>query len=150
MPDTSDSTNQGNVPSEGQPEVGAILYRDTGVAIASVYHWIDDGLHVFRSSEFDLIAAAENEQEAVNQFVDNLEDRLELIANLDEDEVTEDEAQLFRQVTERFFEAWRILEERERRRVISIRVGSRRKRSRGNWRRRSGRESETSAPASIA
>ena len=150
MPDTSDSPKQDVVPSEGQPEVGAILYRDTGVAIASVYHWIDEGLHVFRSAEFDLIAAAEDEQEAVNQFVDSLEDRLELIANLDEDEVTEDEAQLFRQVTERFFEAWRILEERERRRVISIRVGSRRKRSRGNWRRRSGRESETSAPASIA
>jgi hypothetical protein len=65
---------------EDDPERGEIIVED--VVISEVEHWVEDGLHVFRSTEFDLIAEHEAEFGAVVVFLESAEDLLLHLSDL--------------------------------------------------------------------
>lgn len=64
-----------DVPEEGELS----LY---GTRISGVEHWFEDGDHVLRSTEFDLIAGAPSLEEAAERFVESLEDLAEAVGDL--------------------------------------------------------------------
>ena len=59
--------SQRREPTEHNPEEGQIVLFD--VVLSDVEHWIEDGDHVFRSLEFDVIAGAPDLRAAVWQFI---------------------------------------------------------------------------------
>lgn len=113
------------IPTEDAPDVGtiAIAVGDRLVEISEVQHWIEDGSHVFRSTEFDCIAEAENEGDAVVAFVANAEDLFRFLDDLmDAGRATGQETRTLVKLSRRFFEAFEASEEEERHRArISLR-----------------------------
>lgn len=63
------------------------------VVLSEVAYWRDGRTHVFRSLEFDVLAADDDLHRAVTVFVENAEDLANLIAALPREELTPDEAE---------------------------------------------------------
>jgi len=99
------------------PELGTIGVQigDHRVPISSVEHWVEEGMNVFRSAEFDCTGEAEDAAEAVHAFVENAEDLFRFLDDLcDAGRATEDETRLLIKLSRRFFEMYEAVElERE-------------------------------------
>lgn len=81
----------GRAPSEETPEFGVISIAD--VVISQVAHWMDGDLFVFRSTEFDVIAADEKRDLAIKIFIDNAQDYADMVGDLAPEDLTQDEAE---------------------------------------------------------
>lgn len=127
---------QAQPPTEAAPEYGRIAVFDITVSFAE--RWEEDGVHVLRSMDFDVIAADKDLQRAVDQFVEKAEDLWSYLSGLDT--ISENENEMFLKMAPRFLDIYRELERREkarRERVISINFGRLRQRgqhSLRNWR----------------
>jgi hypothetical protein len=110
--------------TESNPEVGVIAMGD--VTLSEVEYWRDGPLHVFRSTEFDVIAADEDQRAAVLKFVANAEDLADSISDLARDEITQHEAEVAIKIMERQRDAYRALNDRinaslrRRRRLVRL------------------------------
>ncbi|HEV3094970.1 MAG TPA: hypothetical protein VGY30_10705 [Solirubrobacteraceae bacterium] len=128
---TATDTSTPTAPTEEHPERGYISIM--GIAVFQVEHWIDAGEHIFRSSEFDLIAADPDLKRAVDRFVENAEDLWSFIAG--QDEPSENELELASLLGSRFQPILHELERREQERehrLISISFARRRRQLR-SW-----------------
>jgi hypothetical protein len=128
---TTTDTGIPNPPTEEHPERGYIGVMD--VPAFKVEHWLADGEYVFRSSEFDLIAADRDIQRAVDRFVESAEDLWSFVE--EQDDPSENELELASLLGSRFRRILHQLERQEqerRRRLISISFP--RTRRRGNLR----------------
>lgn len=65
-----------------------------GVVLSRVIYWVEDGVHVLRSTEFDISASDEDHQAAVEKFVANAEDLAYFYRDLDDPTVEELETAL--------------------------------------------------------
>lgn len=131
---TSEQTTA--LPTEGTPETGDISV--SGVVISSVDHWVEDGLHVFRSREFDLLVEDEDEFQAVAVFIESATDLVFHLTDLiREKQATEHEVELASLLVPRFMNIWqdneRALHEAQRR-ILNF---PRRQRPAAGWERRS-------------
>ena len=75
-------------PTADAPEYGTIGLRKT--PISKVAYWRDGDLHVFQSTEYDVIAADENIDAAARIFVEKSEDYADFLADPDGDPAIED------------------------------------------------------------
>ncbi len=122
--------------TEAAPEYGRISVFDITVSFAE--HWVEDGIHVLRSMDFDVIAGAADFQSAIDQFVEKAEDLWSYLSNLET--ISDNENEMFLKMAPRFLDIYKELERREksrRERVISINIGRLRQRgqhSLRNWR----------------
>lgn len=113
-------------PTSEAPEPGIIEVKIGKhlVPISSINHWMeDDGLHVFRSTEFDCMAEADDEGAAVKAFIENAEDLFRFLDDLvDAGRATEGEKMTLIKLSRRFFEVYEALElEREAQRNSGLR-----------------------------
>jgi hypothetical protein len=53
-------------PTEEAPELGRVVAA--GVTVSEGLHWVEDGVHIIRSSEFDLMGQGDDLDEAVADF----------------------------------------------------------------------------------
>lgn len=128
---TAIDTSNPTAPTEEHPERGYISIM--AVRAFEVEHWIDSDEHVFRSSEFDLIAADRDLQRAVDRFVEGAEDLWTFI--VEQDDPSENELELASLVGSRFRPILHELERREQERehrLISISFVHRRRQLR-SW-----------------
>lgn len=95
----------GSGPTEDRPEFGVISVHD--VPISQVAHWRDGDLYVFRSTEFDVIAADEDLQKAIVVFVDNASDYADMVSELTASELTQHEAEVAMLILRRLSEAYK-------------------------------------------
>lgn len=114
-----------------------ICVGDQNVLISEVEHWVEDGLHVFRSTEFDCQSEHEDEGEALFAFLQSAEDLLRFLDDLvDADRATRDEIRIMAKLSRRFYEVYAAqreeLERRQRRRLLRSHSGM----HSVNWRRR--------------
>jgi hypothetical protein len=97
-------------PTSENPQVGVIAVQigEHQVPISSVCYWVeDDGTHVFRSSEFDCQAEAQDEWGAVQKFVDNAEDLFRFLDDVvDAGRATDGEKVTLIKLSRRFFEIY--------------------------------------------
>lgn len=106
--------------------------------VSSAERWEEDGVHVIRSLDFDVIAGDPDFQKAVDQFVEKAEDLWSYLSSLET--ISENENEMFLKMAPRFLDIYKELERREkarRERVISINFGPLRQRgqhSLRNWR----------------
>ncbi len=75
-------------PTVDDPESGEIRVR--GVILSAVAYWREDELHVFRSTEYDVIAADENLDTAVRIFIEKSEDYAKFLSDPDGDPTEDD------------------------------------------------------------
>ena len=121
--------------TEAAPEYGCVMAL--GHIISFAEHWEEDGVHVLRSLDFDVIAGDANFQKAVDQFVEKAEDLWSYLSGLET--ISENENEMFLKLAPRFLEIYKEFERREarrRERVISINFGRFRQRgehSLRNW-----------------
>lgn len=126
-----------DTPTEDAPEVGCIIVGT--VCISDVEHWInEDGLHVFRSVDFDCSGEDEDLWQAGRVFIENAEDLGRFLADLvDAGRATKDEQRVLVTLAQRFFDVYQESEREEERRRWKRRLFSR---SRGahsaKWQRR--------------
>lgn len=123
-------------PTEASPEYGCVVAFDTIVSLAE--HWEEDGVHVLRSLDFDVISGDPNFQNAVDQFVEKAEDLWSYLSGLET--ISDNENEMFLKMAPRFLEIYKELERREAKRrksIVSINLGRLRQRgehSLRNWR----------------
>lgn len=131
MPVVQDYDAISDVPTEDAPEHGVICRE--GVVVSDVLHWVEDGDHVFRSTEFDVIAGDADLATAADKFVQNAEDLADFYVDARRD-LTEIELEHAIRLLQRFTEIYRsenrLLEARSRR--LSVLIAFLRLRS---WRR---------------
>ncbi len=113
------------VATEDAPERGYIVLNE--VQLSEVEHWIDEeGLHVFRSTEFDCLGEAEDEYEAGRIFIENAADLFRFLDDLvDARRATSDEIRTLAKLSRRFFEASEPALKREEEKRSRRRLGSR-------------------------
>jgi hypothetical protein len=87
------------------PEYGEVCLH--GVRIATAAHWVEDGEHVLRSLEFDLIVGAPSLEEAVSKFLESAEDIADHLSELGEDRITHDEVEVALALYHRFSDAYK-------------------------------------------
>jgi hypothetical protein len=75
-------------PTADAPEHGEIRLRKS--LISEVAYWCEGDLHVFRSTEYDVIAAHEDRDIAARIFVEKSEDYASFLADHDGDPTLED------------------------------------------------------------
>jgi hypothetical protein len=134
---TAATTREVGVPTEEAPDPGRVVAA--GVTLSEGMHWLEDGAHVIRSSEFELIGEGDDLDEAVRSFIGHA---LDLLAYLTEEiergEATDHEvrvagvlgarlAQAYRQVSED-----REAQEKQREPFIALSFRRRHKRQRLN------------------
>ncbi len=114
-----------------RPERGTISYA--GVPMFDAEHWVEAGDHVFRSTEFDLIAGDPDIGRAVDKFVEGADD---LWSFLEEQEnLTDGELELVSLLASRFHKVLHELDRRERsRRLIRISLPRQRGEHLRTWR----------------
>ena len=113
--------------TEDAPEYGCVLAFDTIVSYAE--HWEEDGIHVLRSLDFDVIAGDGEFQRALDQFVEKAEDLWSYLSSLEV--ISDNENEMFLKLAPRFLGIYKELERREasrRERVVSIDFGRLRQR----------------------
>lgn len=118
--------------SEQSAEQGWVFVSgpDGDCKLSEARAWLEDGVYVLRSTEFDVIAEDEDFDRTIDVFVTWLLDHAALLAELvDTGKATEDEAATFAVLSARLFPLLRA-SEAERRRHIR----RRRAPSSGHWR----------------
>ncbi len=94
------------VPTADQPEQGGILVA--GVHLSDVLYWVEIDEHVFRSTEYDVLAADKDFAGAIAKFIANSEDYAQFIADLSkQDDASREEADVALTLMQRFTEAYR-------------------------------------------
>ncbi|HWD86136.1 MAG TPA: hypothetical protein VG321_10320 [Solirubrobacteraceae bacterium] len=128
--------------TEATAEQGCVTTAG-GVVVAKAERWFEDGVHVIRSTEFDLIAEDEDAEKVIEVFVDNAVDLAIALNELQADgKITEDESRVLNLLSQRFFEAARASERARHRHRIQIQLRNRGNRS-GHWRRQAQRANST-------
>jgi hypothetical protein len=128
--------------TEQTAELGCIL-TPQGVTLALAERWYEDGLHVIRSTEFDLIAEHEDPATVVDIFVDNLVDYALGLSELQvSGDITEHEQQTLALIAPRFYEAARQTDLENRRRRVRVHLRQRDQRT-GHWRQQTQRANFT-------
>jgi hypothetical protein len=138
---TTEAPQQG--PTEDAPEVGVIRIAvgDQAVELSTVEHWVEDGLHVFRSTEFDCIAEGKDLASAVVTFIESAEDLFRLLDDLlDAGRATDDETRTLVKLSRRFFEVSEAMEQEEARRAL---ISLRRRLRRPQWQPQTTRDSSS-------
>jgi hypothetical protein len=119
MAETAEQVRAAAEPSEAAPERGRI--SAFGICLSEAEHWVEDGIHVIRSTEFDLVAGDPDFRRAVEMFGEKAEDLWWFLSELDT--ITDNENETFLVLAPRFMQVFKELERREserRRQVISI------------------------------
>lgn len=104
-----------------------------GIVVSEGERWVENGIHVVRSTEFDIIAGDEDFEVAVGKFIDMHEDLWSYLSSVEE--LTDNENETFLALAPRFLAIHREFERREeerRKRLISISFGGFRRGQRGN------------------
>lgn len=70
MPDVAETL--ADLPVSESPEEGVLTFY--GVEVFPALYWVEDGDHVFRSTEFDLLAADRDQYVAIQKFIEMAED----------------------------------------------------------------------------
>ena len=107
-------------PTEENPDRGRVAAVG-GVVLSDAEHWVEDGVHVIRSTEFPVIAGADDFDGAVDQFGEKLEDLWLYLSEIET--LTDNENELFLALAPRFRDIYRELERREaerQRRIIIL------------------------------
>jgi hypothetical protein len=137
MQSTAATTHDIGIPTEDAPELGRVVAA--GAIVSEGMHWLEDGVHVIRSSEFDLMGQGDDLDEAVDDFVGEALDLLwYLNGEIERNEASDYEvriagvlgarlAQAYRQVSED-----RETQEKQREPFIALSFGRRHKRQRLN------------------
>jgi hypothetical protein len=121
-------------PHVDAPEYGVVCLH--GVPIAKAAHWIEDGDHVLRGLEFDLIVGAPSLEEAVVKFLESAEDFADHLSELGEERVTHDEVETVLALYHRFTDAYKAGESYYRRHILRLavqRIFGRRPNGRGGY-----------------
>ena len=106
-----------------------------GIALSTASRWYEDGLHVIRSLEFDLMAEDPDPAHVVDVFVENAQDLAMTLVDLQtRGEATEHETETLAVLSQRFFEAAQSMERARARRRIQIRLRQRGHHHSGQWR----------------
>lgn len=95
-------------------------------------YWVEDGMHVIRSLDFDVIAGDPDFSRALKQFGEKAQSLWEYLSGLES--ISDHENETFVVLARRFTDLFRELERREeerRRKLISINF--RRRRGEHNW-----------------
>lgn len=122
----------GLAPTEATPDLGRITAF--GVVVSEAQHWVEDGIHVLRSTEFDLVAGDADFQRAVDLFGEKTQDLFWYLADLPH--ITEVENDTFVLLAPRFMQIQQELERREaqrRRQLVSFPRLKRRGAHDRNW-----------------
>lgn len=134
MANTSEQAVVTAEPTETSPEIGQV--SSGGVVLSRGERWVeDDGTHVIRSTEFQVVGEGGTLEQAVEIFVDNtFELALYLAELVDDGRATENEREMMSALASRVLKATgEMMEghgEPERRPLIQLNL-SRRSRSRG-------------------
>jgi hypothetical protein len=107
-----------SAPHADAPEHGVVCLH--GVPISRAAHWIEDGDHVLRSMEFDLIVGAPSLEGAVVKFLESAEDIADHLAELGEERVTHDEVETALALFHRFTDAYKAGEAYYRRHIFRL------------------------------
>jgi len=134
---TAAKTRDIGAPTEEAPDFGRVVAA--GVTLSEGMHWLEEGAHVIRSSEFELIGEGDDLDEAVRSFIGHALDLLAFLTEeIERGEATNHEvrvagvlgarlAQAYRQVSED-----REAQENQRGPFIALSFGRRHKRQRLN------------------
>lgn len=117
--DMADETIQVDTPAAEDRQYGWVATLD--VLVSEAERWVEDGVHVIRSTEFDVVAGDLDFDRAVDQFVDKAEDLWTYLSELDG--LTENENETYLRLAPRFHQIYKELERREnerRRRLIIL------------------------------
>jgi hypothetical protein len=107
--DTTRHPDTGPAPTAEVPELGVIAIAVGGsvVPISQVEHWVEDGLHVFRSTEFDCMATDEDLCKTVEAFIETAEDLYRFYDDLvDAERATPDEVRTLAVLSRRFYDVY--------------------------------------------
>ena len=127
--------------TEANAEHGFVCVR--GGALFPAERWFEDGLHVIRSSEFDLLAEDEDPDRAVDVFVESAWELGATLGDLQKrGEATPHEIETLALLSQRFFEAAQAADREQRRRRIQINLRQRGHHA-GQWRRQAQRPIST-------
>jgi hypothetical protein len=125
--ETAEDTGGATLPSEDAPVLGRAKWL--GVPISEGERWVEDDVHVIRSTEVDVIAGDADFQQAVEQFIRKVEDLFHYLSTVEE--LSDNENETYLRLAPRFLKVYKELERREeerRRRLISISFGRLRER----------------------
>lgn len=121
MTETAQPVAQRPVPTEDAPDHGQICHMRYNVVLCDTVYWVDEGIHVVRAEDFDLLAVGHDRLEAVQRLVEEAYSLFEALGELvDSDEITEAERALFVRIGEPFVEAHRLNEKRRRALLIDF------------------------------
>lgn len=107
--DTSRHPDSVSAPTAEAPESGviAIAVGRSVVPISQVEHWTEDGMHVFRSTDFDCIAMDEDLCKALEAFVETAEDLYRFYDDLvDAERATQEEVRTLAVLSRRFYDVY--------------------------------------------
>lgn len=126
-------------PTEDTPELFSIVHVEFPIKLCSVEHWVEDGMHVVRAEDFELIAMADSVEDAIALFVEDAYSLWNALGELvRRDEATERERELFHRLAGPIIDAFRREREAEARRRARFidfpRLRRRGDHSRGDWR----------------
>jgi hypothetical protein len=110
---TATTTQSVGTPTEEAPDVGRVVAA--GVTLSEGMHWLEDGAHVIRSTEFELIGEGDDLDEAVRNFVGHALDLLAFLNDeIERGEATEHEVRVAGVLGARLGQAYRqVSEDRE-------------------------------------
>jgi hypothetical protein len=114
-------------PTEVSPDYGGV--QIIGLPVGAAEHWVEDGIHVIRGSEFDVIAGDPDFQTAVEKFGEKAEDLWIYLGN--QEHLTENENDTFLVLAARFSAIYKELgrlEAKRRQQVLSINLARLRQR----------------------
>lgn len=125
------------LPTEEAPELGRVVAA--GITLSEGTHWLEDGAHVIRSSEFELMGEGEDLDDAVRDFIGHALDLVSyLTAEIERGEATDHEIRVAGVLGARLAQAYQQVtadrEEQDKRRepLIALSLGRRHKRQRLN------------------
>jgi hypothetical protein len=134
---TAATTHDIGIPTEDAPEPGRVVAA--GATVSEGLHWLEDGSHVIRSSEFDLMGQGDDLDEAVDDFIGQALDLLwYLNGEIERNEASDYEVRLAGVLGGRLAQAYRRVnedreaEEKQREPFIALSFGRRHKRQRLN------------------
>ena len=121
--------------SETNAEAGCVVAEN--VPISQAEAWLEDGVYIVRSTEFDLLAEDEDFSEALSLFINRAADYAVILSELiSSHEATEDEERLAGILSRRLIAAFMAAEERSRRKQRRRGLFQRRGPRTGHWRHR--------------
>jgi hypothetical protein len=136
----------GSTLTEAAPEYGTVSLL--GLPITDAEHWIEDGVHVLRSLDFDVTVGDRDFWAAVDKLGGSVEDLWSYLSELET--ITDNENETFVLLASRFQRVFRELEKRERerrRRLIILNLRKRGQHHFRNWQPLSTRPPRSSTPS---